>query len=217
MNGSKRVAAVGILVILVATAGCSDLLGDGPLEFTASQSTVSEQPLSSTGFEEVEVSTYDFNRTITVGNETRTINVTNHVAAYRKNGSTVPENGSAVESAFGVLTTPKAEVLGEPTNPLGSLDKKTLMQRAISEAKSINDLQIEGTSTVTMLGTETNLTTYSGTVSRSGQTVEVTAYVARVGHGDDYVIASGFHRAGASGEADAIRSLIRGITHESGD
>lgn len=217
MNGSKRVAVVGILVLLVATAGCSDILGDGPLEFTASQATVSEEALSSTGFEEVEVSTYAVNRSITVGNETRTINATNYVATYRSNGSSVPENASAVESAFGVLSTPKAEVVGEPINPLGHLDKKMLMQRAIAEAQSIDDLQIDETSTVTLLGTETNLTTYSGTVSRSGQTVEVTAYVARVGHGDDYVIASGFHRAGASNEAEAIRSLIRGVTHETGD
>ncbi len=218
MRWNYQIATVGVLVLLVATAGCSDLVpGEGELEFSAAEATVSDDALSETGFNLVDVREHRLNRTVTIGNETRNLDVTNHVAAYRSGSSDTPDDAADVESVFGVLSTPQAEVFGQPINPLGHLSQEAIMRRAISEAESIENLQEERTTTVTMLGNETDLVVYAGTMSKSGQTVDVTAYVARVSHGDDFVIAAGVHRADAPSGQATIETLIEGITHESGE
>lgn len=208
MKSRHDTLAIGLLVLLVATAGCSGILGDGPIEGTASPATVGNDALSQTGYETAKERTYNIEETIEIGNESRQVNVTNHVATYRKNYTNAPPG------AFGVLSTPKVEVLGQDVNPLTALDDQTLMKRVVSEVQGIEDAEKTGTSTVTMFGNETEMTTFSGTVTRNGQTVDVTAYLVKAEAGDDFVIAGGVHQAGVEAGEDDVRTLIAGIVHD---
>jgi len=206
-----------LLAVLVVTAGCSGLLGDGPIEHSASEVSVADATAEETGFEQVQKQPFGINRTMELNNQSREVRITSHLAAYEK------EYEGAPLGYFVALSTPKAEEFGQSLNPLGSIDKQTLIERAISRVQQQNEVELTGTTeevnttTRTILGTETEVTTFDATAERSGESADVFVQATRLEHGDDFIIAVGVYPQAASGGGSEIAAMMSGIEHETSE
>jgi hypothetical protein len=208
MTAHKTYMIGVLLAALVLTAGCSGLLG-GDQSFEAANISVSEEALSQTGYESTEVREYTVSEDAV--NDTD-VNITSRLAGYEKGYGNL--SGYVV-----ALATPKSEIAGVDVNLLGELNKQRLVAEALSRSGEADveveeaDLETVGTTQVTILDTDANVTTYEATVARSGQEADVLIHATRIEHDDDYVIAVGIQPASADdGEGDII-AMFEGIEH----
>lgn len=215
----ERRAAIGLLLVLaLSTSGCTQVVAGGPITFEASPATVQDGTLQEQGYQLGGSDTVQVNQTVdvpVVGE--RRVEITNHVRSYAKadvEGGTGEASGGG---ALVVLSTPQAQVAGQATNPLGRAPVEELVKRVGSRAGSQSDVEHVGTTSITVLGTDTDVEKFATTTERDGQTVETYVYVTRVAHGSDYVIAVGvLPQEFADAEEDAIHALIAGIEHAAG-
>lgn len=206
----RRALAVLGLVTLVTLSGCALLTGD-TLEFSATKATVSDSATAEAGYEEVSVEPRTINQSFTVADQERDVRVTNWVATYERDlvVGTTPAPGTVA-----VLSTPEISIAGQTLNPIGSMSDRELLDRLLEEEGGISDVTHDGTRTATVLGTETEVEMYQGTVEYEGQQVDVTIHLTRVNHGGDYVVALGLHPAAMNADQAGIDTMLTGIEHE---
>lgn len=208
MTSYKRHLIGMLLAVVVLTAGCSGLLGEDQ-SFEAGNVSVSDGAVSDAGYEVVEQEEYTLSEDVI--NDTQ-VNITSRFTGYERSYGALPAHVVA-------LATPKSEVAGVDVNLLGELDKSELVAEALSRSGEV-DIEVDGdtletvnSTEATILDTEANVTTYTTTVTRSGQDVDVLIHATRVEQDDDYVIGIGIHPVSADGAASDVIAMFEGIEH----
>lgn len=209
----RRTLAVLGLVTLVTLSGCA-LLSSDTLEFSASKATVSDSATADAGYEEVSVEPRTVNRSFTVADQERDVRVTNWVATYERG---LTEGTTPAPGTVAVLATPEISIAGQTLNPIGSVTNRDLLDRLLQQQAAISDVNRVETRTEAVLGTETEVVTFEGTIESEGQQVAVTIHLTRVNHGSDYVVAVALHPAAMSPDEAGVDTMFAGIEHEAGD
>lgn len=202
------------LAILVSLAGCSALTG--PIEFSASEATVSDGAVQETGYEEKSVEKQVIEREITRAGVTKEVHVTNWQAMYERSVDLGPlgQQRAAVVSVF---STPKVELAGQgPYNPVADYSNAELVQLVQEQYEGMHDVEQASERELSILGETVTVTTFSATATLEGSgEVDVFLHVAKVPHGDDFVIAVGVHPQRLPDEQQRIDAMFQNIEHES--
>lgn len=206
-----------VLALAVPVAGCLGVPpedDDPPIRATAGAATLSEERRTSAGYESVHESRARLSVTIFVelGGDVslttkRRVNATVSTAAYRRTGDGQP-SVFALYTAPGIQPFENAELT---KNPFASLDEPTRFERAQSTYDDVGSLESTRTRTVTLLGNETTLTTYTATAARDGTSMDVTVAQATVFHRGDFVTALFVTPMGAS---QPVERLLEGVKYE---
>lgn len=203
------------LVGLLLTSGCIGFLtGSEALEFSSDPVAVSDQAREDTGYAEIRREPQTLNRSFTVADQTREVQVTNHIGEYARSVS-LPVFGDQQVARFTVLSTPKVEIAGQgPFNPVDDLDNRDLVLRLQQQYDGIENVQSESNRTVTVLGNETTVSKFRADATMTnGQSTEVFIHITKVEHGEDFLVAVGVYPTQVDGEQDAIDTLLRNIEH----
>jgi hypothetical protein len=212
----RRVAVGLVLVALVVSTGCIGFLtGDEALTFDSSPVGVSDAAQEETGYEEVRRDTENVTREYEVADQTREVEVRNHVAEYARTVS-IPGGGEQEFSRFTVLSTPRVVIAGQgPFNPADEWNNTELVLRVQQEYDEIENIREEGERNRTVLGEETRVSEFRADAKAGdGVTVEVIIHVTKLQHGDDFVVAIGVHPAELDEEREHVNTMLDGIEHE---
>lgn len=210
----RRSLAAVVLVLAAATAGCGFLLGQEALAFEAAPTTVDDATLEETGYEEVNVSAQTQNRSFSAAGQNRTVRVTNQFAQYNKEVDLGPF-GSQPAAVFTVLTSPEVTVAGQRFNPVADLDERDLVERFASRDSRVEAGQLRSSRNRTVLGQETTVETFDGTLDVAGQDVDMLIHVTKVKHEGDYVVAFAFYPANLDdSERENANALFSGLEHD---
>lgn len=206
MDRNRRAVAGATAALAFGGAGCLGFVtGDEPLTFEATQTTVSEEVLGETGYEEVGVEDVVMTEEVA----SREIEVTNWQAQYERTIDLgIAELDAGVFVAF---STPKVEVAGRAFNPVDEMSNRELLSEVQSEYEDLEIGDRVGTDTVTMLGTDVEVDRFDGSATIAGFDLDIYLHVARVESGDDFVIALGVYPQQLSSEDDRIFRLIEGL------
>jgi len=102
-------------------------------------------------------------------------------------------------------------------NPVGEWDNERILAEFGGEFDSygsIEDLEERDTETMTVLDTETEVSTFEATVQDDdGETRQVVVHVTKVQHDGDFVITVGIHDEDDEANAEAIEDLIQDLEH----
>lgn len=219
MQSRRTFLASGAAGALVATAGCLDFILGDDLSFSASPASVSENALASAGYEENRTREQSLEKEFEVGDESRTVGITNHYVEY---DHTVDLSaigiGSQRAATFTAATTPQVEVLGETLNPIDDMSPAEILRRAQSRYGAIEDLREVAEFDTALLGEQTTVTRFHGSaqLGDTGQEVDVELQVSdAVGSNSDYVLAvGGYPQQMADSERDNYETLVAGVQHE---
>ena len=120
----------------------------------------------------------------------------------------------SANSVFVVVTTPGFEFLGQSLNPLGQLDNKALATELAGQVGQLSVGSEQSTTTRSVLGSETTVSTFAGTLSQSGAEIDVGIVVTAVTNETDYVIGFGaYPQALAETESANVSALLDGLAH----
>lgn len=210
---ARNVAAGVLLAALVVLGGCTGALS-GPVTFSASEATVSDDALESTGYEHNRTDNMTVTREFSAAGQTKEVEVKNRVSEYHEQ---VGIDGLAEQrvAMFTTFASPKVEVLGKSFNPLDEYDNRELAQQFTAQLDNVGDLREVSSRKLTMLGTETEVTKFEATVTTAGG-LQFDAYVhvTKVEHGDDHVAAVGAYPQKLPGQQEKVNELIRGVEHD---
>lgn len=124
------------------------------------------------------------------------------------------DGGETAASVFTLLTTPAFEILGQPLNPLGQMDDEELLDFIAEDFGELAVGEQESESTETVLGSETTVSTFSGTTTQGGVEFDIGIDVVSVNNDDDLVVAIGIYPAAAAEEeSDHVSTLLNGLEH----
>lgn len=210
-----RVLGCLAVALLVVSSGCVGVLtGERALAFEADPVGVAEDTREEAGYETLRVERMTVNRSFTVVGETRTVSVTNHVAAYGRAVELGPLS-TAPYARVTVLATPQVELAGRTLNPVGELSNRELVTRLQSQYESIEDVSHAGNRTVEILGEDRTVSRFDATTTVAGVELDLLLHVTKFRHGGDFVVAVGVHPARLDGEDDRVRTMFRDVEHES--
>ncbi|MFQ3475265.1 hypothetical protein HKK80_03250 [Halonotius sp. F2-221B] len=120
----------------------------------------------------------------------------------------------SANSVFVVVTTPGFEFLGQSLNPLGQLDNKALATELAGQVGQLSVGSEQSTTTRDVLGSETTVSTFAGTLSQSGAEIDVGIVVTAVTNEGDYVIGFGaYPQLLAETESANVSALLDGLEH----
>lgn len=214
MNVRRSSALAGVFALLVLTTGCLGLItGSEPAVFTASEAGVSDAALSETDFQHEDTRTEWANRSVSVAGQERDVRVQNYVSTYRQPAQVDVDEGITF-GYFVVAATPQAQIAGQALNPIGGMSPQQMVDQLTSGANDVNDVQREDERTLTILGSDAQVTRFSGTVERQGQQIPVYVEVTRVQDGDDFVVAiGGYPQENADSVRPGVTTLFEGVEH----
>lgn len=204
------------IAALAATAGCTGLLlGDG-LQEEAEPARVGDAALQDSSFTLEQTDTLEIDRNVSAAGQERRIQATNHAAVYTRNASSPV--GDVQLAGFVVVSTPAFEVAGQAVNPIASMSNEELVERFQSQLESqtggdVRDVRIVDHRTETVLGSNTNVTTFAAETTRQGQEITLDVHVTKVRHQDDVVVAIGAHPEALEHVSSEISELMRGVEH----
>lgn len=213
MLPSQRSLGTVLVLVLVVSAGCSAILGDGPLEYAASDVGIAESTVTEAGYESTVDRRHVLNRTIDISNESRQVTITSHIAAYEKS------SGNSTLGAVVAVSTPQATELGQDLNPLGYLDRDALVERALGLADDRTEVtggsvEAVGTTRMTALDTTVNVTTFETTVTRDGESIDAIVHATRFEHGSDFVVVVGTYPTDSESSIEEFETLLGGVEHD---
>ncbi|MFC7204229.1 DUF6517 family protein [Haloferax namakaokahaiae] len=213
------------LAAIVVLAGC---LG-GATTLSAEPATIPASAYESHGYVHGNTTEVPIARDVSVGPASRNVSANVWISGYSK-----PSNGTDI-SVLTVISSPNVEVAGQLVNPLATLGSRELITTGLSlltEAQSfanapeVNDLREVGTQDVTILGSETELVTYEGTVAvepgertvdgeqvqYEGGKATVRIHVATVEHDGDVIVVFALNGAD-SDDMETIAALATAVEH----
>lgn len=124
----------------------------------------------------------------------------------------------SANSVFVVVTTPGFEFLGQSLNPLGQLDNEALATELAGQVGQLSVGSEQSTTTRDVLGSETTVSTFDGTLSQSGAEIDVEMVVTAVTNEGDYVIGFGaYPQLRAEMGSANVSALLDGIEHPVSD
>lgn len=225
----RRVILPALVALLLVSSGCVGLVTGETVAFEASEGTVSDSALESTGYEASNTTQRAITRDVSFFGQERTVRIVNQVARYTKDGSLADASGNetlsrAVESGQVesttvpdlsrciVLTSPGAEVAGQTLNPAGSWSNERIFQEIADQTGQLDNLEQSGSRTTDALGDSRQVTEFTATTEVQGREVEVRAHVVSFEHEGDVVIAVGVHPEELD-EEENIDELLGGLEH----
>lgn len=120
----------------------------------------------------------------------------------------------SASSSFVAFTTPAFEILGQPLNPIGQLDNKGLATELSGRVEQLSVGSEQETTATTVLGSETTVSIFDGTLDNNGAEIGVNIVVGSATNESDYVIGFGVYpQALATTESDNILALLSGLEH----
>lgn len=224
MPSRRELLGTAGVVLAGATAGCLDgipFLGDEPIEFAASTSTVPQSVLAETGYQEHDRRDVVVERTYEVAGQTQDVVVTNRLVEYDK-GIDLADVGTGEDrlraAVFTVLTTPQVDVLGETFNPVADMDSADLASMVQDRYEGVDDLQEAGERTATVAGQSTTVGAFEtrADLLDAGITVDLTLHIAEaVEAGDDLIVAvGGYPTLLRSQEESNVFAMLEAIEHD---
>lgn len=184
---SRTTLATLLLVSLIMTTGCLGFItGDGPLSVESEPVAVSNSTVSEANYEVVRDKTITVDASVSVADQERTVEAKSHFREYGRDFDILGSDMTAAR--FVALSTPKAEVAGEPLNPIGDRSNDQLVNRLLQSYDGIKSVEFVKNRSVTSLGEDRTVATYEATAQVS-QDVEipVTLHTATFAHKDDYI------------------------------
>lgn len=211
---SRRSMLAGLAgAAVTATSGClGAVTGDKPLTFESSAAHVDEATSSDTGYELSEEKAPVVKRDFSVAGQTRTVEVTNHLAVYEKAIDLGPL-GSHKAGLFAVYTTPQIDIAGQPFNPIKDMSNRELLAQFQSRYDDLTIKGQVGSTTVQSLGTQATVDKYDASATLQGTQIPIYIHVTRVKHDGDFVLAIGAYPQRLSGEESTILRLVKNIVH----
>jgi hypothetical protein len=210
---NRRTLATLLLAVLLVTSGCTQLLGSGPAEYTAERAVVAEPTAAEQDYQLNDTREVELSRTLSLAGQEKEVVVTNQIATYEKSLD-LGVLGSQKLGVVAVFASPQVEIAGRDMNPIGDWSSGRFVREVGSRYDSVSNVEPTGESrNVTVLGTDTAVTTFAGTTSVEGQQVDVTVHVTKFGHEGDYVAVVGAYPSRLDGEGSAVLEMIRGVEH----
>lgn len=210
MNRQALIAVA--LAALVTTTGCLGILG-GPVEFSASKATVSDDALEQTGYQEVSVEQSEVNREFSAAGQSKNVTVTNWVAMYERTVS-IPALGEKRAAVFSAFASPEVSVVGQTFNPIADYSNRKLAKLAQEQYSSLSVGDSVGTRSVTVLNESAEVTKFEGTATLDGgQSVDVYIHVTKVKHDGDFVVALAIYPQQLDGEQEKVDALLANLEH----
>jgi len=210
----SRELAVVFVAALALTAGCLAVQD----RYEATPATVGDDALADTGYEETRADRLTRTLTDVRGTEDN-VTVVSHARSYAR---TVEIGGEPRPlAAAGVVSTPSIEVANRQFNPVADWSARELLDRFRDRVGDeyeggLRDVSREGTREATVLGTETDLTTFRATTTVAGTEVPLTVEVGRVSHRGDFVVVVAAYPADLD-ERPAVDRLLGGLEHAGSD
>lgn len=213
----RLILILGVVVVILGLAGCNGTGGaetPEPITASASPGTVSDDALTTAGYEEdsVEERGLTASGRLDISGDVQmelryTIQATTSRAIYRDEEASPPQ-------LFSVMSVPlaKPEQVSATINPLRDRSLSDLANRSQDTYSGITDLRHSENITVSVLGNETTLSKYSATATTDGDQTDVYLYVVRFRHEDDILIGIGLGPQSADVSA-TIRTLAEAIQH----
>lgn len=209
------IASAGTIAA-TAIAGCSQISSDRPLEFESTPARVPEDTLGETGYEETDTEAIEVERTFDIGGEERTVTVTNQRVAYEKEIRAEIELPEALPGVvFTTLTTPSVEILGQEANPVADMSNEELLDRGRDRYGGLENVEIDGEDTVTVLGETTTRTRFAAEAQFGETAVDVYIHLSNPVESDgDFIVGAGAHPQLLADEESTVVSMIEAIRHE---
>lgn len=210
---TRQYAVAAALVLLAVTSGCLGVVtGEEPLTFEADPAATDADVAAQAGYESEGTNAQVVNESVSVAGQTREVEVTTHVTTYRKSFS-VPIVGEATLGTFSVVSTPAIEVAGKSFNPIADHDNDQLVEMVTDGYEGVDSSHRVDSRTLTVLGTETNVSKYAGEATFGGQSVDVYIHVTKVHHEGDYVVAVAVYPQQFEGESENAFEMLRAVGH----
>jgi hypothetical protein len=205
------VAGVSLAILLVL-GGCTGFLS-GPVTFSASQATVSDDALEETGYQHNSTEAKNVSRTFSAAGQSKEVEVTNWISEYH-NRAGLPGVGEQKVAVFATFSSPQVEVLGQSFNPLAKYDDRQLAQQFTSQLDSVSGVRKVSSQNRTMLGKTTAVSKFEASVT-TATGVEFDAYlhVTKVKQEGDFVVAIGVYPQKLPDQEQKVYRLIRGVQH----
>jgi len=208
----RRVTVAVVFAALVATSGCLGFLS-GPVTFSASKATVSDDALQQTEYEEAAVNSSEITRKFSAAGQSKNVTVTNWVAMYERNVD-VPVLGERRAAVFGAFASPEVSVLGQTFNPIKDYSDRRLASLAQQQYSGLTIGESVGTRDVETLNQTASVSKFEGTATLSGgQSVDVYVHVTKVKHDGDFVVAVAIYPQRLDGEQQKVDELLAGLEH----
>ncbi|SFG80117.1 hypothetical protein SAMN04488063_2991 [Halopelagius inordinatus] len=212
MKSRRTIAAFLAVAVLVSTSGCVGVLtGEDPLTFSADAAAVEESVASNAGYESNGTRTMDVNRTFEVAGQERTVVAENRVTTYEKSMDLVVFEAKL--GVFTVISTPAVEVAGQTMNPIGDYSNARLVELMQNRYSGLSDVRQVSSQTITVQGTETEVTKFAGKANVDGREIDVYVHVTKYRDGEDFVVATGIYPQQLDGEEQNVISMMRAIQH----
>lgn len=210
---NRRTIVVGGAGIAAAMAGCIGVIRGEPLEVTASALSVPAAVLEETGYEFVDLREVLIEREFEVLGRTQEVRATNHQAEYEKAVDAGPL-GSIRGAVFTALSTPSVSILGREFNPVGDMSHEELAEMVQDQYDGIEDLSREGSETVTVAGTETEVGIFTARGEHTGDLLDLYLHISEaVPLGEDLVVTVGAYPEMVE-EGENIRTMMTAVESE---
>lgn len=212
------VASAGALAA-TTIAGCNQITDDEPLEFESTPARVSDSTLEETGYEVAEADEIEIERSFDVAGQERTVTVTNQQVTYEKGfgpESDLPDDLSddLPGAVFATLTTPSIGIVGREMNPVAEASNEELLERFQDQFGGIEDVEVDGEETVTVLGETTTRTRFAAEARMGGADVDVYIHVSNpVESADEFVAGVGVHPQLLPNEESDVVAMMEEIRH----
>jgi hypothetical protein len=215
MTASARTGAILAVCALLTTTGCLGVLtGSDSLGFTASEASVEQAALDSTGYELVDQVTNNRTKDFSVGGQTRTVEVSNERYAYNRSVD-LQLLGEKDLAQVHVLATPAVEIAGKTFNPVGDWSNRKLVRQVSSTYEGLGNVEHVGNRSVSVLGGERTVGKFAATAPVAGQQIDVYVHITKFRHGDDFLVLVGVHPQNVPDEDDRVNVMFGNTTHPS--
>lgn len=209
---AKTTITILLLVCLLPMSGCLGFLtGEEPYSVESEPIDVSDDVLSTTGYELTRNESPTFNTSVSVADQERSVEATSHMREYERS-TDILETDVAV-TRFVVLSTPKAEIAGHTMNPIGDWSNNQLIKELVGSYTGVDSPESEGNRTAVALGEERQISTYTAAAQvADGISVSVSVHVASFAHEDDYITVIAVHPDKLE-EQQRVDQLLEGLVH----
>jgi len=201
-----------LLAVLVATAGCVDLVMGNTPTFESAEANVSDGALEESGYEFAGSDTQNLTRNVSAAGQERTVRVSNHVTEYNRSLSLGPF-GERELGRFVVFTTPEIEMAGQTMNPAADWSERRVLTEVAQQYASLTDISHVDNRSLAILGEARTVEQFAGTTTVGNDEIDVFIHVTKFTHDGDVVVGIGVHPQQLPDEQDRQDDMFSGIQH----
>ena len=200
-----RIVAIGFLVLSVGCLG--GMSGESGMSFAADPVRLDDAAVTESRFTVTAERTIQFNQSVAVGGEERTVKLQVGMVQAQQTGNT------PVPAHLSVLSVPEIEVVGQAVSVASRFEPVSVVNRAGSMPGELTkDRKIEDQH-FRILGENRTVSVYRGTTSNAGSDASVMIYETTFDHKTDTLIIVGMVPVGMSDSTASLRTLLTHIEH----